>query len=382
MQSSPKPKIYVVIGPTSSGKSEFAIKLAKKHNGEIISADSRQVYRGLNLGSGKVTGRWLPVTRHPEQSSRVKGSENLKIEKLKIKNSLVFIYKSIPHHCIDFVSPKRQYTVSHFKHDGTKAMLDILARGKTPIICGGTGQYVDALILQDNIPEVPPDKKFRKRMEKKSTSQLFAMLQKKDPVRAANIDPHNPRRLIRALEIIHTTGAPVPALSPGVGRAGERSLHRSDLLYTTYKSNTTYITHSSYQIDKSAIKNLKSKIIYLNPPREQLNKKIEKRLKERIRSGMLQEVIELHNPPAGGNLSWKRLDDLGLEYRYVSRFLQTQIHSGLVIPVSISEPASAGRPESMNLAKHFLNSQEYAELLREIKHYAKRQQTWFRKYQT
>lgn len=309
-------KIVVVVGPTASGKSEFAVKLAKKYKGEIISADSRQVYKGLDIGTGKVLGHWTSI----------------KNGKLKIGNSRVFMYKGVAHYCIDFVSPKRQYTVADFKRDGTKALLDIIARGKTPIICGGTGQYVDALLTDQVLPEVPPDSSLRAKLEKKTTTQLFAELKKKDPVRAASIDPHNPRRLIRALEIIATLGKVPEAFK-----------------------------HVNIQTYKPHGLELPVEIHYLNPLREELYAKIEKRLIERVTEGMLQEAITLHSK----GLSWKRMYELGLEYRFISRYLK-----------SVSKLSSKLQKDPNN----FIKSTYFTELLSEIKHYAKRQQTWFKKY--
>jgi tRNA dimethylallyltransferase len=194
-------KIIVVIGPTASGKSDYAVTLAKKYHGEIISADSRQVYRDLDIGTGKVPGYWLLRKNRGKKRSGAQKE--------------VFIYKGIPHHCIDYISPKKQYTVADFKRDAEIAIQDILKRGKTPIMCGGTGLYVDAILYDQQIPEVKPDPAYRKILEAKTTAQLFALLQKKDPARAHSIDRHNPRRLIRALEIIHATGKPVPTVQKG-----------------------------------------------------------------------------------------------------------------------------------------------------------------------
>lgn len=318
------PTLHVVIGPTASGKSEYAVRLAKKCNGEIISADSRQVYIGLNMGAGKVPGVWekkpLVTSRWPKTKDK----------KLKAH----FVYKDIVHHCIDFISPKKQYSVADFKHDGTKALLDIIVRNKTPIICGGTGQYVDALLIEQSLPEVAPNLKLRAKLEKKTTAQLFIELKKKDPTRAASIDAHNPRRLIRALEIVAHTGK-VPEMAKHINL-------------------TTYRQHGL---------ELPIKIHYLNPPREELYKKIEKRLVERIREGMIKEIIQLH----ADGVSWKRLNDLGLEYRAVSQYLR-----------SIPKPSirSKNDPDSFIISSHF------PKLLSEIKHYAKRQQTWFKKYNT
>ena len=127
MTNKPLPKIIVIIGPTSSGKSNLAIKLAKKYDGEIISADSRQVYRGMNIGTGKVLcDKTLPVP-------------NLKFKNQNEKLKKGFYSERIRHHLIDMTSPKKQFTASAFKRLGEKAIKDIAARDKTPIIVGGTG---------------------------------------------------------------------------------------------------------------------------------------------------------------------------------------------------------------------------------------------------
>jgi len=243
-----KLKIIVILGQTASGKSELAVKLAKKINGEIISADSRQVYKGLNIGSGKITKKEM---------------------------------RGIRHHLLDVTNPKRTFTVSQYQKLAKKAIQKILNKGKTPIICGGTGLYIDALIYDYYLPEVAPQLKLRKELEKLSTEELFKKLQKLDFCRAKNIDKNNRRRLIRALEIVLTTGKIVPKLE-------ERE--------------------SGFDVLKIGIKK--------SP--EELKSLIKKRLLKRLRWGMINEVKTLHQKQ---KLSWQRLDDLGLEYRYVSRYL-------------------------------------------------------------
>ena len=166
-------KIIVILGPTSSGKSEVAIALAQKLNGEIISADSRQIYRGMDVGTGKIT--------KSEQ-------------------------KMAKHYGIDIVSPKTEYNSAKFKKYANKIIKDILARGKLPIICGGTGFWIKALVDNVVYPEVAPDWKLREKLGKKSTEELFKTLQKLDPQRAKNIDAKNPVRLIRAIEICKSIG--------------------------------------------------------------------------------------------------------------------------------------------------------------------------------
>ncbi len=176
---SEKIPLIVIVGSTASGKSELAVHMAKKFKGKIISADSRQIYRNLNIGTAKIKGEW--------------------------KNNL-FLYKNIPHFCIDIASPKRIYTAATFKKDAQRAIKTITKDGSIPIIAGGTGFWVNALVDDIDLPEVPPNPSLRKQLEKKSATQLFIMLKKIDPRRAKSIEQKNPRRLIRAIEIAKTLG--------------------------------------------------------------------------------------------------------------------------------------------------------------------------------
>ena len=181
-----KKSLIIIVGPTASGKSDFAVRLAKKFNGEIISADSRQVYRDLNIGTAKVKGKW--------------------------KND-VFLYKGVPHFCIDIASPKSMYTAATFKKHAERAMKAIVARRNIPIIAGGTGFWVDALVYDIDLPQVPPNILLRKKLEKKSAHQLFALLKKIDSRRASHIEQKNPRRLIRAIEIVKAIGRVPPMVA-------------------------------------------------------------------------------------------------------------------------------------------------------------------------
>ncbi len=167
------------MGPTASGKSALAVTLAKKFGGEIISADSRQVYRGLEIGSGAVTKKEM---------------------------------RGIRHHLLGIASPRRVFTAMQFVAAARRAIVSIARRGKILIIAGGTGFWIDALVYDFSLPEVKPNARLRRALAKKSVAQLLAILEKCDPRRAAEIEQKNPRRLIRAIEIARELGA-VPRLT-------------------------------------------------------------------------------------------------------------------------------------------------------------------------
>lgn len=174
-----KPKIIVIIGPTASGKSDLAVKIARHFNGEIISADSRQIYKEMGIGTGKITKKEMA---------------------------------GIPHHLLNIASPKRQFSVNQYQRLANQAIKKIIAKGKLPIVCGGTGLYIRALIDNISLPTIPPQPRLRSRLEKLTAQELFKQLKKLDPRRAKSIDKNNPRRLIRALEIVITSKKPVPEL--------------------------------------------------------------------------------------------------------------------------------------------------------------------------
>ncbi len=173
-----KPKVIVIVGPTASGKTSLSIELAKKFNGEVISADSRQVYKGLDLGSGKVT-----------------------------KDEM----QGIPHHMLDVADPKTVYTVSDYVRDARPILSAIEVRGLTPYIVGGSFFYVDALLGRVSLPEVAPNEGLRAELDMLTTEELFVYLRERDPRRASEIDKDNRRRLIRAIEISAELGSvPLP----------------------------------------------------------------------------------------------------------------------------------------------------------------------------
>ena len=272
--------VIAVIGPTASGKSNFAVTLAQEFDGEIVSADSRQVYRGLDLGTGKIT----------------------KEEAM-----------GVPHHLLDVASPLEQFSVAEYVKLAEEAMADITVRGKVPIICGGSGQYVDALLRDAPVPDVPPQAAIRAELEPKTAEELFAELEELDPDRAQGIDPHNKRRIIRAIEIVRVTGKPVPAL-------GKTDVRRPfDVLW-----------------------------LGIDVPPEELRDRISERLSLRLNKGLVDEARVMH----ARGVSWERMEELGLEYRYAARFLQGQLREAEFV-------------KQLNDA---------------ISQYARRQRTWWRRH--
>jgi len=278
-----KPKLLVILGPTASGKSDLAIKLAQKFKGEIISADSRQVYRGMDIGTGKV------LRNRPSPKNK-------------------YYSEGIRHHLLDVASPLIYFSLSQYQRLALKAIKEIWKRKKLPILCGGTGLYLSCLIEGWQLPNVPPNQKLRQKLEKLSTEKLFEKLKKIDPQAANQIDKKNKRRLIRALEIASQNGFVPPLL---------KKPPDWDILILGIKK------------EKQELKNL-----------------IKKRLEKRLKEGMVEEVKNLK---AKGVPS-QRLDDFGLEYRWLNRYLEGKI----------------SYPEMVQF------------LYRDIYHYAKRQMTWFR----
>lgn len=264
-----KPKIVVIVGPTCSGKSELAVKLAKKFNGEIISVDSRQVYRDLNIGTGKVPGRWHKLNYPSGERS---------LAKWIVLGNKIFMYKDTPHHLIDEVKPQKIFTVAQYQKRAKKIIRSVTQRGKMPILAGGTGFWIDAVVYGINFPKVPPNIKLRKRLSRKSAQKLLQILRKLDRKRAKIIEQKNPRRLIRAIEIAKKLGK-VP----------------------TIKRKNPY-TALWIGIQLTA---------------QDLKKKIHKRIISQINEGMIDEAKILHK----NGLSWRRFYELGLEYKFLADYL-------------------------------------------------------------
>ena len=272
----PRPKVIAIVGPTASGKTALSIDLAKQFNGEVISADSRQVYRGLDIGSGKVT--------HAEM-------------------------QGIPHHLIDVADPSYRYSAADFVRDAKLAIADIVSRGKVPIIAGGTFFYLDLLRGKMQTATVEPNLELQAELEKLSTAELVAKLKEADPKRAEAVDQNNRRRLIRSLEIVST-----------LGHVPETKEKPSDYDWLIF----------GIDID-----------------REQLNERIKIRLEDRLQNGLKEEVSNL----LASGLDPQRLDDFGLEYRYLKR----------------------------NLNKELDYDEMVTQLFAKLRQFAKRQNTWLKR---
>ncbi len=220
--------------------------------------------------------------------------------------------RGVPHHLLDVASPKRKFTVVRYRKKALTAIQKILRKKKIPFLVGGTGFYIRALVDGIVIPEVSPDWKLRKRLEKQGAAKLFKMFKKLDPARAKTIEQKNKRRLIRALEIVIKTKKPVPPLKK---------------------------IPPAFEVLTLGIK---------KGPAE-LKRAIRIRLQKRLRRGMVSEVRKLKK----AGVSWKRLEEFGLEYRWIARYLQGKIrYQDLIFGIQ-----------------------------KDSEQYARRQMTWFKKNQ-
>ena len=222
-----KPNIICVVGPTASGKTAYAIKLAKEQNGEIVSCDSMQIYKYMDIGTAKPTKE--------EQ-------------------------RKVPHHMIDFVDPNTDYSVADFVKDATEVINDILSRGKTPVLCGGTGLYIDSVIGGIEFSEQKRDDEYRALLwnmaEEKGVDAVHDLLKEQDPQEAEKVHPNNIKRVIRALEICKTSG---------MTKTEADRLARKEPKYN-------------------------AEIIGLMPDREILYERIDRRVDIMMQQGLLQEV--------------------------------------------------------------------------------------------
>ncbi len=261
-------KLLIILGPTSTGKTDLAIYLASKLRGEIVSADSRQVYRGLDIGTGKTPNNFKTLEK-----------ENGK-----------WIVDKIPIHLYDVLSPNNQYSAADFIKDAKKVIEDILKRGNLPILVGGTGLYIRALVDGLSNLSAPTDKKLREKLNKLSLNKLQQKLKQLSEKKWDNLnysDKQNPRRLIRAIEL----------------EVGKDNTQSRKIMGISNK----------FDILK----------IGLTASRQVLYKRSDERIKKRIKEGMLDEAIRLKKE----GVSLKRMRQLGLEYGILADYLEGKIES-------------------------------------------------------
>ena len=268
-----KPKLVAIVGTTASGKSSLGIELAKIFDTEVISADSRQIYKGLDLGTGKVT---------PEE------------------------IEGVPHHMLDIIEPNTPYSLAEYQKAAYSVIDDIIARGKLPILVGGTGLYTRAIIEGYDISGIEPNLQLRKELENKTAAELVEILKNMGVTEIT--EPENPRRLIRQIE---------------KAQGGNTNPPQNNPKYDVLQIGITF-------------------------DRDILYKRIEERLDMRIADGMIEEIKGLLD--AGATPEF--MESLGLEYRYTTRYI---------------------------LGKYNSFEEYREELFKEIRHFAKRQMTWFRK---
>ncbi len=280
-----KPKVIVIAGPTASGKTALSIELAKKVNGEIISSDSMQIYKDMDIGTAKVTREEM---------------------------------QGIKHYLVDFVSPNERYSVSNFKEESEKAIEQILAKGKVPIVAGGTGLYIDSLIYGIEYPEMNFDEEYRNLLMKQAESEeglqsLYKEAVKIDEEAMKNISPNDKKRIIRVLEIFKHTGK-----------------------NKTEQERLSRINGVKYDF----------KVFALDMERDKLYERINKRVDKMLEQGLIQEVKNLkekyHCFPTAMQ---------GLGYKEVVEYLE-------------------GKCTEEEMVQ---------KIKQETRHYAKRQLTWFRK---
>ncbi|NQU99318.1 MAG: tRNA (adenosine(37)-N6)-dimethylallyltransferase MiaA [Parcubacteria group bacterium] len=262
------PPLVVILGPTGSGKTSLSLKLAKKYNGEIISSDSRQIYKEMDIATDKIK----------KQNSKFK-IKNSKIKKLYYGN-----VNNIPHYMIDIINPDEEYSVANYKKDALLVINDILKRGKIPFLVGGTGLYIKVIVNNLNIPKIKPNRALRKKLDTMSKEKLFSILKRLDPKGAKKIDKNNKRRLVRAIEICKQTGK----------KYSEQN-----------------------QTGKQLFNALQ---IGIRLPREELYKKIDKRVDELIKIGLIDETKKLME-----KYSFTLPSMSGIGYKEIGEYLNNKI---------------------------------------------------------
>ena len=258
-QDKSRPKLVVLLGPTASGKTDWALRLAKKCKGEIISADSRQIYTKMSIGTAKPDGVWKHEGMHK-----------------------VFYADGLPHHLIDIIDPGKQFTLADFRDLAIKYIKRAARRGHVPMLVGGTGLYIQSITDNLEIPRVPPNKKLRLGLEEKDLHSLVSLLKKLDPAALPLVDVKNKRRVIRALEVTIMSGEPF---------SGQRQ--KGEPLFDALK-------------------------IGISMPREELFRRIDMRADAMVAGGLVREVQALSKQKYG----WQLPSMSGIGYRQFKPYLE------------------------------------------------------------
>ncbi len=253
------PKLVVILGPTASGKTDWSLRLAKEINGEIISADSRQIYKKMTIGTAKQLGEW-----------RWNGIRK------------TYFVNDIPHHLIDFLDPGKLFTVAEFRDKALKYIKMSYKHGRVPMIVGGTGLYISAIVDNYRIPQISQNKKLRRSLEEKSLPELVKLLHTLDEHTAKHIDQKNKRRLIRALEVCILTGEPF-----------SNQRHKGEPLFDVL-------------------------LVGIDAPRDVLYERISARVDGMMQKGLLREVESLLKQ----KYSWELPSMSGVGYKQFKEYVE------------------------------------------------------------
>ena len=320
-------KTIAIIGPTASGKSDAAIAIARAHGGAVIGADSRQVYRHMDLGSGKEPGTTIDLTQgvslyHSRTGGNSGPSTKYPLATLHTLSQTEllthpYISAGVPHYMIDVADPTEDYSAGRFAREARAVMDALHAHAILPIVCGGTHFWVQALLENTPFAAVPPDDTLRRKLAALSCDELLSRLEACDARRAADIvrknEQHNRHRLIRAIEICTALG------------------------YVPSAQSMPPDPHTTL-------------IVAIIPPMAQIEHNIIARLQPRLDAGMLEEVRTLHDTH---RVSYERLEHFGLEYKWCALLLQEKC--------TLQEMRNG--------------------IIRESRQFAKRQITWIRRWQ-